>query len=794
MGSKALADPNQAQWPINKQVAFVLACGAALASLIALLSWILPFPLLRGFGVPGRPIWPLTALGYVCLSTGFLTAIYGRLKVARIAWGCAIAIAVVALFQNLSGINLGVDLIFFRETVLSYDYPIPGRPGPTGAAIFLMLGGGAYISISKRSRSTDAAGLVTSGVLGLAAACSILLMVALPYDPLSKIYGLSLPSALIAVALLGAFALWQSGFGWVRLLGSTRMDSPLKQTLIPFALLLPLLPAILGVSIEEARLMPSIGVKLVVLITNIILVGLIAYWAVNRVTHDREMLIETLDALRESETRLATAIAAADLSVFEYDIETRRFSWLEGSEERLGFPTGAIPDFDALETLVDPDDFEQNVRELRASARAKVTKVDYRYRITTPSGETRMLEGLGRPFYDENGKTLRFVGILLNVTKQEERENALRRREAQLRSILDTVPDAMIVFDEKGKVLQFSAAAEALWGYPQSEVIGRDFRMLSPSDQHPGNTDRLTGYANGSAGSDTISTIGLGADGRRIPLEIRVGVARVDDKALVTAFARDMSDHLANEARLHQLNTELARASQLGAMGELAADLAHELNQPLSASANFLAAARMLLKRNENVDRIAELLGMANDQTLRAGEIIRRLRAFTARGEVERRAELIAETVREAAESVLTGNRQFDIRVGYEFSPDAQYMLADRIQVQQVLVNLIRNAVDAMRDVDPASRRITIRSRKADDDMIEIEVEDTGPGLPPESLERIFARFNTSKRERGGMGIGLSISRRIIEAHGGELKAENRKEGGASFRFTIPATQAEADA
>jgi two-component system sensor kinase FixL len=194
------------------------------------------------------------------------------------------------------------------------------------------------------------------------------------------------------------------------------------------------------------------------------------------------------------------------------------------------------------------------------------------------------------------------------------------------------------------------------------------------------------------------------------------------------------------------------------------------------------------------VERIGELLGMAKDQTLRAGEIIRRMRAFTARGEVEIRPESVEQTVRDAVELVLVGTGQFHIRVDYDFDPDAEQMLADRIQVQQVLVNLLRNSVDALRNAGPGSRQINLCSRKVKGNMVEIEIADTGPGIPSTVLDQLFSRFTTTKSERGGMGIGLSISKRIIEAHGGELKAINRQQGGASFRFTIPAVDQEMEA
>jgi two-component system sensor kinase FixL len=279
------------------------------------------------------------------------------------------------------------------------------------------------------------------------------------------------------------------------------------------------------------------------------------------------------------------------------------------------------------------------------------------------------------------------------------------------------------------------------------------------------------------------------ANGRKFPIEIRTGVARSDGQTLLTCFIRNLSDQIATEERLSELSAEIAHVSRQSAMSELAADLAHELNQPLSATSNFLAAARMLIERGEGMDRVVDLLRMGSEQTQRAGEIIRRMRAFMARGEVEMRTESVERTVRDAVDLVLVGTGQFHIRVNYELDPEAPFMFADRIQVQQVMVNLLRNSMEALRTSGTPERVITISSHKLSDEMIEMAISDSGPGIPVQVLEHLFSRFTTTKGNGGGMGIGLSISKRIIEAHGGTLRAENRPEGGASFRFTLPAVE-----
>jgi two-component system sensor kinase FixL len=506
---------------------------------------------------------------------------------------------------------------------------------------------------------------------------------------------------------------------------------------------------------------------------------------------DVSQRVAALRALRTSEERLALAAGAHELGVFEWDFTTGQLEWSPGTEQRLGMVPGSLSDFESWRSHVDPSDVQDILDTMARTVANRADKFSFRYRFLQPNGAVRAVEGSSRAFYDEQGNLVRTVGVILDITEREEREAALRRREAQLRTVLETVPDAMVVINESGLILQFSTAAEALWGYRAAEVIGQSYAMLSPADARELNEAALQRFVETGEGiiGEVLTGTGETADGRRFPLEARAGVAQSDGQTLLTVFVRDLSDRIAAEERLGELNLEIAHVSRQSAMSELAADLAHELNQPLSATSNFLAAARMLIERGEPAERVSELLRTAIEQTQRAGEIIRRLRAFMARGEVEMRVESVERTVRDAVDLILVGTSQFNTRVNYQLDPKARFILADRIQVQQVLVNLLRNAMEALRGSGRTDRQITISSCKYPDQMVEIAVTDSGPGLPEHVLETLFSRFTTTKGSGGGMGIGLSISKRIIEAHGGTLSAGNQPGGGASFRFTLPAVE-----
>jgi two-component system sensor kinase FixL len=365
-------------------------------------------------------------------------------------------------------------------------------------------------------------------------------------------------------------------------------------------------------------------------------------------------------------------------------------------------------------------------------------------------------------------------------------EEALAR-EAHVKSILDTIPDAMIVIDERGVVQSFSAAAERLFGYSSADVVGRNVKMLMPSpyrESHDGHIDRYL-----RTGERKIIGVGRIVVGERndqstFPLELSVGEVRTRNQRFFTGFVRDLTERQQTEARLQELQAELVHVSRLTAMGEMASALAHELNQPLSAIANYLRGGRRLLEDDtgERAGVLRTAMEKAAEQALRAGQIIRRLRDFVARGESERRVEDVRKLVEEASALALVGAKDRGMRVRFAFDPQGEFVLADKVQIQQVLLNLIRNAVESMEETE---HRELIISTAANGGMVEVSVADTGVGIAAEISEQLFQPFITTKRQ--GMGVGLSISRTIIEAHGGSIAPRPNPDGGTIFSFTLPA-------
>jgi two-component system, LuxR family, sensor kinase FixL len=357
-----------------------------------------------------------------------------------------------------------------------------------------------------------------------------------------------------------------------------------------------------------------------------------------------------------------------------------------------------------------------------------------------------------------------------------------------LKSILDTVPDAMIVIDESGTIQSFSAAAERLSGHSAEEAIGRNVSMMMPSpyrEQHDGYLRRYLETGERRIIGIGRVVVGVRKDSSTFPMELAVGEMSSGGRRFFTGFIRDLSERQQTESRLQELQSELVHISRLTAMGEMASALAHELNQPLSAIANYLKGCRRLLdKASDDRSRmVSDALDKAADQAMRAGDIIRRLREFVSRGETERRVERVSKLIDEASAIALVGAKERGVRVRYDFDPAAELVLADRVQIQQVLINLMRNAIEAMDETE--RRELVIAATMAEDNMVDMSVSDTGPGMNAEVRAQLFQPFFTTKRH--GMGVGLSISRTIIEAHGGEIRAEANPGGGAIFRFTLPA-------
>jgi two-component system, LuxR family, sensor kinase FixL len=379
------------------------------------------------------------------------------------------------------------------------------------------------------------------------------------------------------------------------------------------------------------------------------------------------------------------------------------------------------------------------------------------------------------------------TGVRITVRQGPEPESRRSsdpsRREALFESILATAPDGVVVIDQRGVIQHFSAQAERLFGYTAREAIGSNVSVLMPSpyrEQHDGYLARY--LATGERRIIGVGRVvrGQRKDGSTFPIELAVGELTSDGERLFTGFVRDLSERQEREQRLHEVQAELVHVSRLSELGQMVSALAHEVNQPLTAIENYLGAGARLCDSGD-MARAKLSFGKAVEQAARANEIIRRLRDFVKKEDVGRRLENLPKVIEEAAALAFIGLKGRGIDFTTRLHPDAETVHIDKIQIQQVLLNLLRNAIEAMAECD--RRAIAIATEPVEENLVLVRVADTGPGLSPDVRARLFQPFVTTKSS--GIGVGLSICRSIIETHGGRISAEDNPGGGTVFQFTV---------
>jgi two-component system sensor kinase FixL len=459
-------------------------------------------------------------------------------------------------------------------------------------------------------------------------------------------------------------------------------------------------------------------------------------------------------------------------------------SWNNAAERIFGYTAAEM--MGQPISLLAPPGRANEIRDILDCIRKGERVEHYRTERRRKDGRIIQISLTVSPIHDGSGRIVGASKIARDITETE-LAAALLEREAHLRSILDTIPDGMVVIDDRGIIQSFSATAERMFGFTAEEVCGRNVNMLMPSPYRESHDGYISRYL--ATGERRI--IGLGRvvtaqrkDGSTFPIELAVGEVKADGHRLFTGFLRDLTERQRTLRRLQELQSELAHVSRLTEMGQMASALAHELNQPLTAATNYLEAAQLLFAGGSSaaIERSARVVDNALGQVGRATQIIRRLREFVRKGETQQRAESIGKIIEEAAALALIGAKERGVKVQLQSAPQLPDVLIDKVQIQQVVVNLMRNAIEAM---ELSHRReLTISAAMNEDGTVVISIVDTGPGIAPEVAARLFQPFVTTKAQ--GMGVGLSICRSIVEAHNGKLWAEPNPDGGTVFRFTVP--------
>ncbi|AXK43715.1 PAS domain-containing sensor histidine kinase [Erythrobacter aureus] len=481
----------------------------------------------------------------------------------------------------------------------------------------------------------------------------------------------------------------------------------------------------------------------------------------------------------ESEIDLEFALDAHSIAIFEWNARTGILTWAPGSEERLGQAAGTVKHHDDWSKITLPEDLPSVLQTLETAIASRAKQFSFSFRVRDANNNIRAYEGSSRCIWGEDGELDKTVSVAVDVTSNFEIRRALNASHDQFQSVLETSPTALIITDDRGVVLTFSRAAEHLFGHASADVVGRHFNMLT--DQKV----KLLLTATRRRPGQMHLLSALRADGKTAPVEVSVHEFGAHGPRLFTIFLRDVTERFEAERRLDALRDELAHTARLNTMGEVSAGIAHELNQPLTAMTNYLAAARNTIRGGEAEDgHIERLIDLASEQALRAGDIIRKMREFLSRGEIDQQPHPISDLIHEAVSLTSLGGQKpiFDLELSI---PDSlPKVMVDKIQIQQVLVNLIKNAVEELSTNPTSCPKVWISAKQSSPRQICVSVEDNGPGLPASLLDHFYEPFTSTKPN--GMGLGLSISRRIIEAHGGSLVGENRNSGGATFRFNLP--------
>lgn len=373
------------------------------------------------------------------------------------------------------------------------------------------------------------------------------------------------------------------------------------------------------------------------------------------------------------------------------------------------------------------------------------------------------------------------------IARREQNEGVEQQAAERFRALIDSAHDAIIAITPDGRIELFNRAAERIFGYRAVEVVGQNVNILMPQPYRREHDSYLHSYhATGQA-----KIIGTGREvqaqhknGTVFPIDLSIGEMRGNGGSWgFIGVIRDITERHQSELRVRELTAELVHISRLSAMGQLSSSLAHELNQPLTAIMNYAEAARQMIETagSDVPPQVPDFILKAIGQAERAGQIIRRLRSFVEKGPVERSPEDLNRLVIEASNLATIGAKIDGVQVRFDLDRTLEPVRIDKIQIQQVVVNLVRNAVEALRDVE--RRELAIRT-SAGGDYQEVEIIDSGPGIDPEIAVRLFKPFVSSKKD--GMGIGLSISQSIVESHGGRLWADPNPEGGTVFRFRLP--------
>jgi PAS domain S-box-containing protein len=413
--------------------------------------------------------------------------------------------------------------------------------------------------------------------------------------------------------------------------------------------------------------------------------------------------------------------------------------------------------------------------------------VEKRYR--RKDGTIRWVLVRGSVIRNEGGQPVLSMAAIADITDRRQAEEALRDSEAKYRGLYESLRDAYVRVDLEGRLLEWNRAYSEMLGYSDDEMPQLTYQAITPDRWHAAEQEIIVGQVRGRGYSEVYEKEYRRKDGTMFPVELRTFLLRdgSGQPCGMWAIVRDVSERRRAEDEAQTLRDELAHVTRVSTLGELTASLAHELNQPLSAiQSNAQTAQRLLERGGVAAGELTDILEDIVADNRRASAMIRHLRAAMKKSKTEVQPLNVGELVQEVTALVLPDILKRDAMLSLDLAPETPQVLGDKIQLQQVLMNLMVNSLEALERSEGG--HLGVRCHPHPSGEVRISVEDSGPGIPADRLEGIFEPFYTSKPE--GLGMGLAICRSIALAHGGRLWAENRPEGGAVFHLALPAAPA----
>jgi PAS domain S-box-containing protein len=490
------------------------------------------------------------------------------------------------------------------------------------------------------------------------------------------------------------------------------------------------------------------------------------------------------ETLRESEGYLAEAQRLSHTGSWAWVPATGEIRYSAECYRVFGFdPHGGLPGFETFLKRVHPDD-QPRIAERLERARREGAEFELNYRIVHPSGEIRDIHGVGRPVLRPFADLVEFVGTVMDVTERKRGEQAARL----LAAVVESSHDAIVSKDLDGIITSWNKGAERLFGYAADEAVGQNITLIIPPDRRDEERAIVERLTRGER-VDHFETVRMRKDGSLLDVVLTISPMKDAAGRIVGAskLARDITERKLAEEALREAQANLARVSRVTTMGELTASLAHEIKQPMTAAVTDARTCLRWLDRDDpDLPEAREAASRMVKDVTRAADIIGRISSLFKRGALQRELVDVNELIGEMIVLLRSEANRYSISVDTELAEGLPKVMADRVQLQQVLMNLMLNGIDAMK-ATTGGGELTIKSEPSDGQLV-ISVCDTGVGLPPEQAEEIFKAFFTTKDN--GTGMGLPISRSIIESHGGRLWAAGAPGRGATFQFTLPATLA----